>query len=150
MRSRQRFFIIDGKVCGWNYATAAKEVDKLIGNLPVIHYRDDLQPLPNRNALRSMWKESRPVEQGDEIAKYLVGRGIVDHRTTVFRYIHRENNPDAWRCSPISMESHRRCIGRFLLGEGKKVRKFMPGKIAKGGAVSLAPFTDRVRNCRGD
>jgi putative DNA primase/helicase len=66
------------KVNGWDFATAAREVDRVIGNLP--HDppgKARLDPERRKELLRAMWKGSRPLREGDPAHSYLTkGRRV--------------------------------------------------------------------------
>lgn len=66
------------KIHGWDFATAAREVDKVIGNLPNDPPgRARLDPDKRKELLRAMWKASRPLREGDPAHRYLtVGRKL--------------------------------------------------------------------------
>lgn len=77
------------RVQGWDFATAAREVDRVIGNLPNdAPGRPKLDPDKRKELLRAMWKASRPLRSGDPAHRYLTegrrltleGVGLADLR----------------------------------------------------------------------
>jgi putative DNA primase/helicase len=142
------------KVRGWNFKTAAEEVDKLLGKAPVIYREQSIEPKPPDKAeLRRLWMSSKSVEQGDAVSQYLVNRGIVGlsipsclRTVPEMRFVHRDGHSSM---HPGMLALFTAPNGRpntlhrtYLTDDGKKAeldpcRRFMPGRIAKGGAVRL-------------
>src|SRR5690606_5353800 len=112
-----------------------------------------------RRAMNHLWSAGQLVKQGDPVAYYLSRRGIeLEQYPADLRYVDRclsveegvktyhpamlakVRNPDN---SPSTI--HR----TYLELDGRKAdiaapRKLMPGKIGKGCAIRLAPYTDTL------
>ena len=137
------------KVCGWNYATAAKEVDKLIGNfrlstIATIHSRYQTETrfalCGRKVALWSRVMRLQSIWLG--AASWIIGLPFSAISTARITLV-------CWRLFTDLNGKPSTLHRTFLLGEGKASGKFMPGKIAKGGAVRLAPFTDKLGIAEG-
>jgi putative DNA primase/helicase len=77
------------RVQGWDFATAAREIDRVIGDLPNdAPGMPKLDPDKRKELLRAMWKASRPLRAGDPADCYLTegrrlsleGVGLADLR----------------------------------------------------------------------
>lgn len=64
--------------CGWNFAEAAKEVDRVIGLVPVGPINHERTEESKVQALRDTWKAARPVTNGDAVWRYLNRRTGTD------------------------------------------------------------------------
>ena len=153
------------KVNGWDYATAAKRVDEIIGTVPVVYYEEkSTNHLPDNRKLRQLWKQSYRVTTGDPVAQYLAARGIVDKPIpSCLRYIPRmryqKSDPASFHPGMIALftgsDGKPATLHRtYLTSNGRKapldpVRLFMPGKIAVGGAVRLDTFSDKLGIAEG-
>ncbi len=135
---------------GWDFKTAAREVDAIVGNLPAPKPRREW--VPSSLALRDLYQSSRPVTEGDPVATYLAGRGI-DYTPVspkALRYHpalkHRAGGRHPGMIAVFSDASGKGAtIHRtYLTPDGRKaeldpVRMFWPGSIPAGGAIRLAP-----------
>lgn len=63
-------------VRGWDFATAAREIEGVMGDLPVDQMRRQLSPDERRDMLRKMWALGEPVRRGDPVDLYLTARGV--------------------------------------------------------------------------
>ncbi len=153
------------KVKGWDFATAAKRVDEIIGKSPAILRQEPHEArLPDKRGLRELWTVSRRMEAGDPVATYLAARGIDVKVPRCIRYVpemdyRHEDNTHTTHPGMIATFSdkdgkpftlHR----TYLTKDGRKAdldpnRKLMPGRVAKGGAVRLAPFSDKLGIAEG-
>ena len=154
------------KVNGWDFATAAKRVDEIIGKAPVIVHQEMRETrLPDRKGLRELWSESRAVSDGDPVALYLGSRSLLGHVVPkCVRYVPKmdyrhDDNTHTFHPGMIAIFSdkdgkaftlHR----TYLTKDGHKSdlepnRKLVTGRIAKGGAARLASFTDKLGIAEG-
>lgn len=60
--------------CGWNFAEAAKEVERVIGIVPVGPVARDRTDEEKREALRIVWGQAQAVTKGDPVWTYLHAR----------------------------------------------------------------------------
>ena len=132
---------------GWDYAETAKQVDKLIGNAPALKFVKTTINVPNKKSLRNLWTKSAAISANDPAGRYLASRSI-ERVPKCLRYVQKMRHQNggiyhgmiAVFSGPDGTPStlHR----TYLTEEGRKadvdpVRMFMPGQIAKGGAVRL-------------
>lgn len=71
-------FTLLEKCLGWDFAEAARRVGEAVGLPgPPVARRRELAPRSRLRALlQRIWDEARPVEPGDEVARYLFNRGL--------------------------------------------------------------------------
>lgn len=78
-------FVLLQKVHGWDFKKAASEVDRVVGNIPLTsEKRPERTEEDKRRYMGKIWRESRPVQNGDPVWLYLTRRcgdvqGILDH-----------------------------------------------------------------------
>lgn len=64
-------FALLQRLYGWNFSQAAKEVDRLVGVVPVGPIAEERTDESKMQALRDVWKASRPVTKDDPVWRYL-------------------------------------------------------------------------------
>ncbi|MBI5721029.1 MAG: toprim domain-containing protein [Burkholderiales bacterium] len=114
-------------VRGIDFNTALCDVERMLGVLPAVPALIDSTPTPDRmkKLVQHIWDEARPVVPGDDVDRYLKGRGLA-----------LQNYPNALRCHPA--------LGYFQregVGKAKKVAEY-PAMLARvraanGDAVTL-------------
>ncbi len=136
---------------GWDFKRAMTEVDAIIGNLPPPK-RPKREWMPAAAALRDLYVASRPITDGDPVARYMAGRGI-DIMALAPRSLrfHPELKHRAGGRHPGILAVYSDASGKgatihrtYLTHDGRKAdldppRMFWPGSIAQGGAIRLAP-----------
>lgn len=153
------------KVSGMDFKTAVNRIDEIIGNEPAMRKQERKEPyLPDKRGLRALWASSRRIESGDPVATYLAAREIDIKVPSCLRYV-----PDMdYRHEDNTHTKHPGMIATFSDKDGKPFtlhrtyltkggsksglepnRKLMPGRVAKGGAVRLMPFTERLGIAEG-
>lgn len=149
---------------GVGFKTAAREIEAIAGvvqTAPVAKLPDEAQKL---EALRRVWAESKPLAMGDEVMRYLAGRGL-DLSTP----------PDNLRLHPaLPYHDGDKFIGKFpamvarvqapdgagatlhrtYLKDGSKApvecpRKLMPGKPISGSAIRLSGVGEGIGIAEG-
>lgn len=139
---------------GVDFKTAAQEIESLAGAVqvaPVARLPDETQKL---DALRRVWNESKPLTKGDEVMRYLAGRGL-----------DLSMPPENIRLHPfLPYHDGERFLGKFpamvalvrapdgtgvtlhrtYLQDGRKApvecpKKLMPGRPVTGAAIRLSP-----------
>jgi len=60
--------------CHWDFSRAAKEVDRIIGNIPRADAPQERTEESKRDFMRRLYRESRPVVPGDPVHRYLTRR----------------------------------------------------------------------------
>jgi putative DNA primase/helicase len=136
-------------VTGWDFAKAASEVDKILGNLPAKPERTGPSDEEIVQALRKVQNLRRPIAEGGPVDLYLRSRGLAPNPalsqailyeqesgmkwpTMVAKFVNAEGKPVTW---------HR----TYLTQDGKKAPIESPRKVMtclgemNGGAVRLAP-----------
>ena len=139
-------------VRGWDFATAAKEVESIVGSIPA-H-----SPAPDRSErasadMRRLWKSTSPITKDDFVDRYLRSRGIdltafppglrkID-RTEHFTDDKVKSFHPAMVAKIVAPDGSGANVHRtYLTMEGRKAavdpgRKVMFGGIVKGSAVRL-------------
>jgi putative DNA primase/helicase len=153
------------KVKGWDFKTAAHEVDQLIGNLPATAPRTRpkiVRPM-SRDELNRIWRESKVID-GDPVAAYFHHRGLHILGTTfasVLRYAPALWHPYDKRKHPAMIakicdaEGHAKHLHlTYLTMDGQKakldrVRLYTPGELPKGGAIRLGPEAETMGVAEG-
>ena len=139
---------------GWDFKTAAKEIEQAAGVIPVGEKPKQHGEAEKLEKLRRVWSESKPLQVGDEVMRYLAGRGLSVDRS-----------PDSVRFHPalpyfdgdtfvgkfpamvarvVGADGSGLTLHRTFLQDGRKApvssaKKLMPGKAISGGAVRLSP-----------
>lgn len=145
---------------GWSFKEAADEIEKIVGTVkpqaaPRRPSDDWMKRLKN-----DLWSAGQSVDAADPVGKYLSSRGLsLSDYPRVLRFVEkcRYDERDGAKVKPAAT-FHPAMIARFDGPDGKpstihrtylthdgskadlpKPRLLMPGDIAKGGAVRLAP-----------
>lgn len=63
-------------VTGLSFREAAREIERLAGAVQPVAGKPDRSDEDKLAALRRVWRESRPIQRGDEAFAYLAGRGL--------------------------------------------------------------------------
>ena len=136
---------------GWDFRTAAREVDKVIGNIrsePVKPKMDDARQV---EMLKRLWLDSAQLQAGDMGGRYLESRGVLPGRIpTCLRFHPSCPVPYNGGSLPAMLALVQRPDGEginlhrtFLGPDGKAAidtpRAMMPGEIPEGSAVRLYP-----------
>ncbi|HEY2212306.1 MAG TPA: toprim domain-containing protein [Bradyrhizobium sp.] len=146
------------KCNGWDFVTAARCVDEIIGNLPPTAQHPEFRATTKTNAqsLRRLWLSSQRVSGSDAVTTYLHARRITGPVPTALRFVpsmtyYRDGKRTA---HPGMIALFSDADGRpntlhrtYLTTDGDKAaldpcRVFMPSKIAQGGAIRLAAAAD--------
>lgn len=148
---------IDLLMCckGWDFAMAAKEVERVCGAIDRDTFKPRKDPLP---ALRRVARLCRPV--GDEVRQYLAARGLTPApylKQATLKYF----GDGMDKSYPVMVALITGPDGRpqsyhlTYLGAGKKApvptpRKVMPPvETIKGGAIRLYPASDALGIAEG-
>jgi putative DNA primase/helicase len=136
-------------VHGWDFPTAAREVDAIVGNVEVEATRRQVDEGVQRRLLNDLWQGAIPLVLGDPAFRYLSSRGpIPPTLPNCLRYTPRCPSPDgvfrpALLAMVMSSENEPLSIHRTFLGPNGKAdmddpRAMMPGKLKDGAAVRLS------------
>ncbi|MDO8874638.1 MAG: toprim domain-containing protein [Pseudolabrys sp.] len=134
---------------GWDFKTAAREVDRIVVSAPLEVPRTQRTDQQNRTARERLWQLATPVTPTDPAGRYLGMRCGVTNYSGALRFIsslhcsgERNNFPAmlAMLTAPDggSCQIHR----TYLTATGSKApiespRRMMAGLVAKGAAVRL-------------
>jgi putative DNA primase/helicase len=152
------------KLKGWDFKTAAREIEQAADVIPVGDSRKPLSDAKKTEKLRSVWSESKPLQEGDEVMRYLAGRGLsvsqlpdsirlhpalpyFDGETFVGKF-------PAMMARIVGADGSGLTLHRTYLQDGRKApvvsaKKLMPGKEISGGAIRLAPASRRLGIAEG-
>ena len=148
------------KFKGLDFKAAVEEVQSLLGTAPMDVIKPDMTEAKRTELLKALAASSQPIQQGDEVDRYLTGRGLSE---LVY--------PDNLKFCPSCYYSHgvtypamiagvRDVDGKVVnlhrtyLTNGKKCqmadnRKFMPGGIPDGAAIPLGEAQEEMGIAEG-
>jgi putative DNA primase/helicase len=131
-------------VRGWDFAKAASEVDRIIGNLPEPK-AVAARKVASVAELNALWLEASPVNDDDPVGLYLRNRGLSLHRSLKYhpRLLHypTRTHHAGMLARLIDANGKPKQLHRtYLTEDGRKanvtpVRMFMPGDLPMGGAI---------------
>lgn len=141
------------KIKGWDFRTAAQEIDKIVGNVSVAHHKQDISPERQREMLNRLWKGSEHIGHDDPVELYLKRRSLpLPQNRSCLRYNASCPVPGgAYAPAMIALISapdgshqtlHRTFLGPNGKAEMDEPRAVMPGTISEGAAIRLAEFRD--------
>lgn len=154
-------FEILKRIKGWDFKTAAKEIDKVVGNVKAEPVKAAMDENKRRELLNALWKRGSPIRAGDPVEAYLKGRGLpFPNMTGVLRYAADCPVPYSTITRPAMLalvadhEGNPANLHRTFLGPNGKAdmeqpRAMMPGAIPEGSAVRLAMHGDRLGIAEG-
>lgn len=139
---------------GWDFRTAAKEIEQAAGVVqaaPIARAQDEAEKIEK---LRRVCSELKPLQVGDEVMRYLAGRGL--NLTQVIEGVRRHpglayydgetfiGKFPAMVARVVGADGSVLTLHRTYLQDGRKApvesaKKLMPGKPISGGAVRLSP-----------
>ena len=140
---------------GWDFRQAAKQIETIIGSAPANVPKPGRSDRDKRDAMNKLWRLSKAVDADDPVGRYLYRRvGLTSFPSclrTAYDLRYQSDYPSfhpamiAMVTAPDGAPSslHR----TYLTADGRKAsvdepRRMMPGTIAKGSAVRLAPPMD--------
>lgn len=137
---------------GWTFRDAAREVEQIVGAvtavLPAPTFCDD----DKVKTLNRVWREAKPLRDGDEAMRYLAGRGLhVDLPMSALRLhtglVYRDGGDTLGKFPALvalvtGPDGKGMTLHRTYLRDGHKApvpspKKLMPGKPIKGAAIRL-------------
>jgi putative DNA primase/helicase len=139
---------------GWDFRTAAQEIEQAAGVIQIGEKPKQQGDAEKLEKLRRTWSDSRPLQFGDEVIRYLAGRGLpVAHLPdsirlhTALPYFDGEKfvgKFPAMVARVVGADGSGLTLHRTYLRDGCKApvesaKKLMPGKAISGGAVRLSP-----------
>ena len=147
---------------GWDFREAATQIDTVIGSAPFDASRREPSSRESRNAMNNLWRSSKVIEANDPVGRYLAHRAGLTSFPSCLRTafnLRYQSEPASFHPAMIAMVTgpdgapsilHR----TYLTAEGHKAsvispRRFMPGTVAKGAAIRLAPVGDALGIAEG-
>lgn len=149
------------RIKGWDFATAAREADKVVGNVRPDPVKLKRSPEQHRRSLVELWQSSRRVTVGDPVSAYLDFRGVgLPQNVDAIRYAPTCPCPGGGqRPAMIARVSDLTGAGvtihrTFLTPQGRKAgmdepRATMPGTIPDGAAIRLSMHGERLGIAEG-
>lgn len=149
---------------GWGFVQAAKEVDRVMGVVPVGPIVKERNEESKLRALREVWKESRPVTKGDPVWLYLNRRVGIDMVPQDLRYhmaLRYADDDGVITTHPAMLALMRYPSGgsasihrTYLTVTGEKAdlpkpKKIMSGKPLQTSSVRLGPVQSRIGIAEG-
>lgn len=137
------------QVKGWDFKTAAEEVDRVIGNVEAEAPKPKIDPRQRADMLNRLWSTGVPVCPGDMAHRYLSSRvRLPDQMPNCLRFTDRAPVPGTNDFLPAMLalvmdgEGRPTTIHRTFLGPNGKAdidtpRALMPGEVRDGAAVRL-------------
>lgn len=139
-------------VNGWDFATAARRVDEIVGNVDPEPVKRGMSKDQRAEMLNRLWASGTKIEQGDPAFAYLSGRVKLPKALPgTLRYVRACPAPDSVKWPALialvqAPDGSAANIHRTFLdpaGRGKAnistPRAMMPGDIPAGSAVRLFP-----------
>ncbi len=148
-------------VKGWDFRTAAAEVDRIIGRVEVEPVKPGLDPERRKKMLNGLWKGGETITPGDPVQRYLEGRGLdLPQNRDCLRFVASCPVPDEVGARPamVAMVSgpdgkpvtlHRTFLGPNGKADMPEPRALMPGQVPDGAAVRLSMHGDRLGIAEG-
>lgn len=147
------------KVKGWDFRTAASEVDKVLGNVQADAVKPAMDDEKRRKLLNDLWRAGNPIQADCMAGFYLASRGVGLCDCPDLRFVEQCPAPDGVkRPAMIALvrdaEGKPANIHRTFLGLSGKAdmdnpRAMMPGSVSEGSAVRLFPVAERLGIAEG-
>lgn len=137
-------------VKGWDFRTAAAEVDRIVGNVTAEKPKPEMSEERRRRILNELWQSGERVQIGDPVERYLTSRNLpMPQNKDCLRFVASCPVPNeaGGRWAMVAMVSgpdgkpatlHRTYLGPNGKAAMEQPRAIMPGSIPDGAAVRLA------------
>lgn len=143
------------KLNGWSFAQAAREVENVLGISKEDQKRPERTAEQKSEALKRVWRESKPVTQGDPVWTYLNRRTGIESVPSAIRF-HPSLRYDAAQSFPAMLATVTMPDGKastmhrtWLDGNGGKAPVDEPKKVMSGTIKSGAIRLTDVYECLG-
>lgn len=135
------------KINGWDFKTAASEIDKIVGNVDFVAPKPALDAAKRARLLNELWRSGTWATTGDPVGRYLASRRLPMPAARVLRYVASARSPVGTDhpCmvamiadkdgKPASL--HRTFLGPNGKADLEDPRATMPGAIPDGSAIRL-------------
>jgi putative DNA primase/helicase len=149
------------KIKGWDFKTAAGEVDRIVGNVRPERIKPQRSPEQTRRSSADLWNNARRVVPGDPVSLYLEHRGWgFPQNMDSIRFAPTCPVPGGSQCTAMlakvsDIDGKGVTVHRtFLTAQGRKAamdepRATMPGSIPDGAAIRLAMHGERLGIAEG-
>lgn len=135
---------------GWDFATAARKVDEIVGNVDREAPRPRMDENVRRDLLNRLWQASAKLEAGDPAFAYLTGRvRLPKSLPACLRFARECPAPDGVKRPAMvalvqkpdgsAANIHRTFLGPDGKADMDNPRAMMPGELPAGSAVRLFP-----------
>ena len=137
-------------VNGWDFPTAARRVDEIVGKVDAEPIRKEMDPRARADMLNRLWAAARPLESNDAAYGYLRGRvRLPKSMPRCLRFAPECPSPGGTKRPALlalvqsadgeAANIHRTFLGLKGKAEISDPRAMMPGPIPGGSAVRLFP-----------
>lgn len=148
------------KFKGWDFKTAAKQIDQIIGNVNQVEIKQERSESEKVAQIRKVLKECKAVSVGDPVHKYLKMRCGSDHIPKDVKFHPNLGHTEGgFHPAMVSIVRDLNGVGlslhrTYLTESGEKakvnqVKKFMAGKKLNGGAIRLFDVVECVGLAEG-
>lgn len=139
------------KFKGWDFRTAAHEVDQVVGKAVQIASKPPFDEAKRVDLLNKLWRGARPIEVDDMAHKYLAGRvSLPPAMPSILRFTEAAPVPYSKETCPSLLAAvhgpdnkvvniHRTFLGPNGKADMKNPRAMMPGALPDGSAIRLFP-----------
>lgn len=140
---------------GWEFATAAREVDRVLGSADADPPKREIDDATRDRLLKELWQGATQLVPGDLAHRYLASRvTLPPTMPSCLRFIERCRAPDGIQRPALlalvaDTDGQPATIHRTFLGPNGKAdmehpRALMPGPLAAGAAIRLFPVAGRT------
>lgn len=139
------------RIKGWDFLTAAREIDAIVGNVRVTPVKPRVAPATQRRQCFELWERGKPVKPGDPVHLYFQHRRIeLPQNRDSIRFVadcpvpYEVGTRYAMVAKVTAPDGRGATLHRtFLTPQGRKAdmaqpRAVMPGTIPDGSAIRLA------------
>lgn len=148
------------RLFGWDFKHAAKEVDRIVGTVPLTIATPERTDKSKLQALRTTWQASRTVIEGDPVWRYLHRRSGIQTVPTDLRFHPSLKHSDGgFHPAMLALmrypDGTAASIHRTYLTDGgdkaavSTVKKFMSGKPLNSACVRLSAPSSRMGIAEG-
>jgi putative DNA primase/helicase len=147
---------------GWEFREVAEQIDAVIGSASAGPPKQERSDRDKRDAMNKLWQTSKAVEANDPVGRYLARRvGLTSFPSCLRTASNVRYQSDRPSFHPAMIAMVTAPDGRpsilhrtYLTSDGRKAsvdapRRLMPGTIAKGAAIRLAPAGDALGIAEG-
>lgn len=146
---------------GWDFATAASEVDKVLGRVKPEPVKAGPDPKKQRADVLRLWKAGQPIQHGDRVHSYLTSRGLdLPADRDCLRFVaacpvHCEPGQRWAMVAKITgadgkgVNLHRTYLGPNGKADMTEPRATMPGELPDGCAIRLASVAEKMGIAEG-